>query len=196
MAWWQQPLLTIVGVVFGGVISMATTLFATNRQWRNERSRRVEEQGRAAAFELIRLLTVIRDERAADDLHAPESSQEDFWERVERVRAWRDSVEMYAFCLDNAELRAKVLEFSDNEYGLEWEHGTGVNYLRECCGAYLRYELLPSEPEELREEYQSIPDFSYALDAVESHEEWREEVKKEGEENRRRALGESSETEG
>ncbi|WP_371782849.1 hypothetical protein [Streptosporangium subroseum] len=195
MVWWQQLLLASVGIVLGGAISIATTLFATNRQWRNERSRRVEEQGRAAAFELIRLLTVIRDERAADDLYAPESSSEDFWERVERVRAWRDSVRMHASCLDSIELRVKVLEFSDNEYGLEWEHGTAVNYLRECCGAYLRYEPLPSEPKELREEYQSIPNISYALDAIESHEEWREEVKKDRKAECGRTLGESSEME-
>jgi hypothetical protein len=155
MQWWQQLLSTAMGAVLGGVISLITTQLAVKRQWHQDRRRRVDELSRAAILEVVKLLAEIRDERLDED-HSSESSDEDFQDRVDRMQAWRNAMEIHALCIDNPEFRRRIFQFMDKEFALEWDHEEAVDHLRDCCGALLRDESLPPEPEALRLAYKEI----------------------------------------
>ncbi|MER6000851.1 hypothetical protein ABT120_19945 [Nonomuraea angiospora] len=193
MIWWQQLLLTGIGALVGGAISLATTLFAMSRQWQNERRKRMEDQGRSATLELLRLLAEIRDVRGEEESRGDQPTpQEELWERVDRLQAWRDTVETHAYCIDNGDLRRRILEFRDKEYALEWDHVDAVDHLRECCGAFLRHKRLPPEPSDLREGYEEI-NWSLWPNNAEHREDWREELKRERRERRDRDGGDTLE---
>src|SRR4051812_27808696 len=64
-----------------------------------------------------------------------------------------------------------------NCYALEEDHGDAITYRRECCGAFLRHEELPSEPTGLRAAYDEIT-WAFWPDNAEMREDVREELRR------------------
>lgn len=154
----MELLAVLVGTAVGGLISLGSTLWAQHRQYAAEANRQREQRAQDAAKDLVEGL----DDYWKLLYYDATKPQQSRIKKAEAERNIRERMKISALFVTDRELRTRILATIDL---LAWdlafrsaEKQWCVKYLLECCGAFLRGEALPAEPQFIRDAQHALED--------------------------------------